>query len=285
MFSVTSLVIISQEYGTFKHHFNKGEIAESAEREVVQNTDWLWKQLDREQVRTAIETLAAYASEERKSRLETVLSMRTRNVRFVYENPANANNTWAALRTLDAFGIQNVDVVLEDSKFSKKCPRRQTMVSAMGAQKWLSLEQHQDSAKCLKGLQKQGYRVVATDVRPDSKPMAEVDWSRTPVAVVFGNELSGISDCVRSIADETFYIPMKGFAESLNVSVAAGVLCSMLELCGALQPGMEKNEADLIMLTWLARSVPGSLDILRRQGFQLQGNSLYRRLGHFTTKP
>ena len=97
--------------------------------------------------------------------------------------------------------------------------------------------------------------------------------------------MNGISDQVRAAADETFHIPMKGFAESLNVSVAAAVLCSVLDHHGALRPGIEQDEAARIMLTWLARSVPASLNILRRQGFKVEGDSLYQPVAGFTQKP
>ena len=90
---------------------------------------------------------------------------------------------------------------------------------------------------------------------------------------------------VRAAADETFYIPMKGFAESLNVSVAAAVLLSALDNQNVLKPGINEKDKSRILLTWLARSVPGSLAVLRREGYSITGNSLYPPIGKFTTKP
>ena len=149
------------EYGTFKHHFQP-ERGDSDRRsysqhdegtdDVLQNDDWLWKHLTRSEIASAIATLQEHASDERIARFDQVLSTRTQFVRLVYENPANANNVWAALRTLDAFGLQYVDVILDPEKYKKGCPRRRTMVSAMGAQKWLSLEQHHETHMCIETL-------------------------------------------------------------------------------------------------------------------------------------
>jgi len=227
------------EYGTFKHHWQPGDRTD--EEQDLENEDFLWKFLTVDEISTAITTLQGHASEERNGRFEQVLSTRTQRVRLVYENPANANNMWAALRTLDAFGLQFIDVIMDPNQYKAGCPRRKTMVSAMGAQKWLTIQHHHDTPTCLAALREQGYRIIATDVREGAKPISGIDWGGgsgrplasfdpRPIAVVFGNEMGGISEGMRQACDETFYIPMKGFAESLNVSVAAAVLCSVLEV-------------------------------------------------------
>jgi len=270
------------EYGTFQYGHYKPKIYE--EPEVMENDHFLWKYLKPEEIETAVEVLRGYCSDERLQRLEGVLGARTENVRMVYENPANANNVWAALRTLDSFGVQYVDCVMDPIKY-KKGWRRNTMVSAMGAQKWLSLTQHENTASCLDELRGQGYRIIAADLTETSKPIEEIDWNEGKVAVFMGNELTGISDELRAAACETFYIPTKGFAESLNVSVAAAVLCTLLEQKGTLKADLCEDEKPKILLTWLARTVPGSLAILRREGYKVKGNSLYQPMGKFTTKP
>ena len=138
----------------------------------------------------------------------------------------------------------------------------------------------------LKSLKSKGYRIIATDLNPNSKPMKDIDWESSPCAIVMGNELNGISNEVRQEADDTFFIPMKGFAESLNVSVATAVLCSLLDNQNALTPGfLDKEAHQRILLTWLARSVQGSLAILKREGYDLKSNTLYPPIGKFTTKP
>jgi hypothetical protein len=50
---------------------------------------------------------------DRLYRLQEIAAKRTNRVRFLFENPSNTNNVWAAVRTLDSFGVQNVDIVME----------------------------------------------------------------------------------------------------------------------------------------------------------------------------
>ena len=164
------------------------------------------------------------------------------------------------------------------------------MVSAMGSQKWLTLSQYGNSNECVDSLQRRGMRVIAADLSSSSKPFQSIDWEEgnVPTAIIMGNELTGISDTVRQAADETFYIPMKGFAESLNLSAATAVLVAMLEAKGVLRAdscaGLDCDARNQILLTWLSRSVPGSLAILRREGLSV-GTSLWPKIGYFTTKP
>jgi len=164
--------------------------------------------------------------------------------------------------------------------------RKKTMGSAMGAQKWMSLKQHATTTSCLEDLKKDGYTLIATDLSSNSVPMSEINWrSLGPCAIIMGNELDGISEEVREAVSQTFYIPMKGFAESLNVSVASAVLCSMMESRGILDDKIEGLERDLILLTWLARTVPSSLAILKAHGFEVGSKQLYESVCGFTTRP
>ena len=73
-----------------------------------------------------------------------------------------------------------------------------------------------------------------------------------------------MSEEVRSLADVSFYIPMKGFAESLNLSASVAVTCAHLEHRGVLTPNLSEREMDSVLLKWLLNSVRGSEAILRR---------------------
>jgi hypothetical protein len=81
---------------------------------------------------------------------------------------------------------------------------------------------------------------------------------------------------------------MKGFAESLNVSAFVAVLLGVLESKGALAPELSTispSERSRILLTWLCRTAPGSLETLRRAGLERAGNRLWDLVGVHTTKP
>ena len=252
--------------------------------------DPLWSGLSDTEVRAGLGVLRPFAQDERLARFDSVLEQRTKGVRFVFENPANVNNCWAALRTFDACGIQYTDIVLDDAAYYNK-ERVGSMVSALGSQKWLSLAKHRGTSDCITALKDKGYRVAVADLHhPNTVPLDQVDFAAGLTAIILGNEKTGASTCARELADIHFYVPMKGFSESLNVSAFVAILCGQLEAQGALDASLPhgripQTEQDRIYLTWLARSVPGSIALLRRAGLNLLGNKIWENVAGYTTKP
>ena len=92
---------------------------------------------------------------------------------------------------------------------------------ARGADKWLDVVRHPSPEACAKTLKARGYRIFVASMEGASAP--ENLLAEGPAAVIFGTEHSGVSETFRGIADGTFAVPMRGFVESLNVSVAAAV--------------------------------------------------------------
>lgn len=287
----------SFEYGTFLSQQRKTKIQEK-QKDIfakmagpadVAEIDPLWSQLTDEEVAVGIAAVEKYCTAERKALFNKVLNTRTNHARFVFENPININNAWAALRTFDSFGLQFTDVITDTSAYRASSEwRRETMSSALGAQKWLSLRQEERTEPCLKRLKAQGYRIVASDLHTSSVSVWDLDWNAQKTAIVLGNERDGISDAVRAEADVLFFLPMKGFAESLNVSAFVAVLLGVLESKGALAPELSTispSERSRILLTWLCRTAPGSLETLRRAGLERAGNRLWDLVGVHTTKP
>eukprot|EP00299_Pterocystis_sp_00344_P014815 c7364_g2_i2.p1 GENE.c7364_g2_i2~~c7364_g2_i2.p1 ORF type:complete len:167 (+),score=42.17 c7364_g2_i2:494-994(+) len=148
----------------------------------------------------------------------------------------------------------------------------------------MSTNTHRSTTNCLETLKQNGFRILSTDVNKHAKPIHDIDWSGK-VAVVFGNEVSGISDTVRSISDESFYIPMAGFAESFNLSVACAVTVSTIASKRCLSDTPTPFEQDQIMLTWLLRSIRGSSEILERKGISVSDPDNPARLVQTTVRP
>ena len=281
----------SFEFGSFASHM--GPTAQQRRQmEKLQKLappaeiDPLWAHLSDDDVIKGIEVVKQYVTAERQAKFKTVLDQRTNFVRFLFHNPINVNNVWACLRTFDTFGLQYTNVVTEELAYHTAW-RKQTMTQALGAQKWLSLKQESDTTESLRRLKEQGYRIVATDLHESSVSANEVDWTAQKTVIVLGNEKVGISDAVRAEADVLFFMPMKGFAESLNVSAFSAAMCGLLEHRGALDPAlasMSESERNRILLTWLSRSSPASLDVMKRHGIDA-GMRLWDSLGSYTTKP
>ena len=188
--------------------------------------DWIHN-LKEEDLDKGIKTLEKFTTKERKQRLQQVLDGRSDHIHFVFENPSNANNVWAALRSFDSFGIQSTTVIIDESAYDGKW-RREVMGSAMGSQKWLTLKESNNTRSALTELKAAGYRIVVSDIHTSSKSVHDVDWKSSKCAVIMGNEEMGCSEIAKELADERFYIPMKGFCESLNLSV--GKIKTMLSI-------------------------------------------------------
>ena len=121
------------------------------------------------------------------------------------------------MRSSEAFGF--LQMYLVDAPGARfKAANRVTQ----GADKWLDVQKWNSSEECVANLKKQGIRVCVTSLEA-SKPIGELDFS-IPTALVLGNEKDGISETMKSLADERIILPMQGFVQSYNISVA-GALC------------------------------------------------------------
>lgn len=236
-----------------------------------------------ELVADATRVLLPYITKDRMLRMEQVLSQRTNHCRFLFENPANPSNVWACLRTIDSFGIQCVDVVISSGKYSGKAAlaQKRGMRTAMGSAQWLTLRNHVSTKGAVERLREEGYKIYASDLNPNSKDIRTMDWSTDdrPICIVMGNENNGISDEMRALVDETFTLPMCGFAESFNLSVATAITLAHLSAHstegskGPLRPGdMSEHDFNCLRLKGILNSVAQkrtSMAMLKREGIVL----------------
>lgn len=164
-----------------------------------------------------VELLRPYISMERASRLRDVVDRRTRSVVTVVEGVANYGNVSAVMRTAEALGFFEVHVIAGDQ------PYKQSRRTSQGAEKWLDLNVWERSLDCITSLRRRGYGIAVTDSGSDVLPLSRVDFAR-PTAIVFGNEVDGVSPELRASADVVCRIDMNGFVESYNISVAAALV-------------------------------------------------------------
>ena len=154
---------------------------------------------------------------ERKARIDAVVAQRTRTLTVVMEAFADPQNTNAVLRTAESFGVQEVHVVVGPQK---RFDRNKKI--SQNADKWLEVTRWKDTASCLVALKARGFRIYATHLGSRSESLAGLSFAE-PVALVFGNEHAGVSEEAGRLADACFAIPMRGFSQSFNVSVAAAI--------------------------------------------------------------
>lgn len=199
--------------------------------------------------------LEGFVSERRRLRLQEVLAQRTRHMTLVLEDVYQAHNASAVLRSADCFGIQDTHFIENRNRY------KISEDVAMGASQWLTMNRYtkteNNTLSCLKTLKEKGYRIVATTPHKDDKLVSELDVS-TPFALVFGTEITGISQDVFDVADEFVKIQMHGFTESFNISVCAS-LC-MYELSNKIRRdvpnySLTQAEKDSLYVDWLKASI------------------------------
>lgn len=155
---------------------------------------------------------------ERYQRLVRVLDKRQNNLAVVLENVFDPHNISAVMRSCDAVGIQEVYVL------NSKIPRHKKWgaKSSSSAAKWLTIHQFTEAQPCFDALRKKYDRIMTTHLSSDAVSIYGMDFTGS-LALVFGNEHSGVSDDIRALADGNFIIPQVGIIKSLNISVACAI--------------------------------------------------------------
>jgi len=155
---------------------------------------------------------------ERKQRLTSVLDKRQGNITVVLENVFDPHNISAVMRTCDAVGVQDIYVLNTKIPPHKKWGAK----SSSSAAKWLTIHQFDNAEKCFSALRKHYSTILTTHLSSDAVSLHQIDFTQS-IALVFGNEHSGVSDEIRALADGNFVIPQVGIIRSLNISVACAV--------------------------------------------------------------
>lgn len=200
-----------------------------------------------------IDILKPHLSQGRRATIESVVASRTNSLTVVVEGMVDVGNVSAVMRTADGFGVQALHSI--DTAGTYKRSKRTTQ----GADKWIDRYRWEGTGDCYEHLRANGFRVVATALHQDATPLDDVDLTG-PSAVVFGNELDGLSEYAITEADEVLTIPMLGFTESFNISVAAAIVLQeatrqRIERFGHVGD-LDAATAERIAAVWYAKSVP-----------------------------
>lgn len=155
---------------------------------------------------------------ERKEKLMAVLRKRQTDLTVVLENVHDPHNISAVMRTCDAVGVQEIYVLNTKIPKHKKWGTR----SSSSAAKWLTIHEFENGEECFKEVRKKYSKILTTHLSSDAVSLHAIDFTQ-PIALVFGNEHSGVSEEVRTLADGNFIIPQAGIIQSLNISVACAV--------------------------------------------------------------
>jgi tRNA (guanosine-2'-O-)-methyltransferase len=156
-------------------------------------------------------------TERRKEKFLSVLRNRQPDLTVVMEDIHDPHNVSAMLRSADAVGIMEVQLLYINEQFPKLGKK-----SSATASKWVKRRKFKSIKECYDQLHADGFTIYATHLGTKSESLYDLDLTKK-VALVFGNEHRGVSDEAAALADANFQIPMAGMIQSLNVSVACAV--------------------------------------------------------------
>ena len=135
------------------------------------------------------------------------------------ENIRSMHNVGSLFRTSDGVRLSKLFL----SGYTARPPRKEIDKTALGATDSVPWEYVENSVDVVRNLKKQGVKIVALE--HTSKSVSYFDYTYDfPVCLVLGNEVDGVSQDVLSLADAAIDIPMEGVKQSLNVSVAYGIV-------------------------------------------------------------
>ncbi len=224
-------------------------------------------------VPAVVSALAPHLSDARLARMRDVLAARVGSVALALEDLHHAHNAAACLRTAEALGLQDVLAVGSAEAFTTEeaeglagIPRK----ISKAAQRWLDLQPVPDARALRAWADARGMALYATGPRAtETVDTLPVD---RPLLLLFGNELEGVAPATMALCDGAFRIPMTGFSESLNVSVAVGITLHALlsrvraRLAEAGRTGdLSPERLAALEALWIASDVRGADAILRRK--------------------
>jgi tRNA (guanosine-2'-O-)-methyltransferase len=163
-----------------------------------------------------ISKLEPLVLDRRRERISEVIAGRLGSVTVLLDELSDPHNRAAIVRSCDAFGVQQLHSVQPAQEFSVHHG------VAAGTERWVDVFAHADPRSAVAEVERRGFELVLTHPKGELTPD---DLSAIPrVALILGNEHRGIDPVFAGAAARSVRIPMRGFVESLNVSVSAAVL-------------------------------------------------------------
>ena len=149
-----------------------------------------------------------------KSRPKTPLTL-------VLDNVRSALNVGSAFRTADAFAIEQIFLC----GITAQPPNKEINKTALGATETVPWAYAADPAEVVQQLQSNGYQVLAVEQAKGSIQLQDfVPIGTEKYALVFGNEVNGVSESVMDLVNNCIEIPQFGTKHSLNISVCVGIV-------------------------------------------------------------
>lgn len=197
---------------------------------------------------------------ERIARIDAVLAQRLASVTAAVEDTYDPHNAAATIRTCEALGLQELNVIEPGARFSA------AKGVTRGAHRWIDLHRWPTAVAAIESLHARGFRVYAT--LPDAKVSIEDVDVGSPLAVIFGNEHDGVSQSAIAACDASITVPMFGFTESFNLSVTVGLAMGRLAQRRRAHLGghgdLDEVRKARLRARWFALRIRGVVGVLER---------------------
>jgi 23S rRNA (guanosine2251-2'-O)-methyltransferase len=140
---------------------------------------------------------------------------------IVMDNIRSMHNVGSVFRTADAFLMQGIYLC----GYTPQPPHRDINKTALGATETVEWKYFSTTLEAVQSLREDGYTIYAVEQVENSLPLNQVQAGKEDkLALIFGNEVSGVDAAVLALCHGSIEIPQMGMKHSLNISVAAGIV-------------------------------------------------------------
>ena len=157
----------------------------------------------------------------------------------ILENIRSAYNVGSVFRTSDAFLVEAIYII----GYSAKPPHKEIKKTALGAEESVTWKYFKTSAEAIDELKVRKYKVYAVEQAEESYKLHSANFRQNEkIAVVFGNEVTGVEQTTIHLCDGCIEIPQLGMKHSLNIATAAGIV--LWELIRSKMPPAVKGRTE-----------------------------------------
>ena len=139
---------------------------------------------------------------------------------IILDDVRSMHNVGSAFRTADAFAAEAIYLC----GYTPVPPHRDIHKTALGATETVSWKHFSGVMEAVNAARQRGHKIYAVEQAHNSICLAKIDWNNEPIALVFGNEVSGVNEEAIKTSDACIEIPQWGAKHSLNISVSLGVV-------------------------------------------------------------
>jgi len=204
--------------------------------------------------------LQQFLTDERLQKIEEQSHFSSDFVLPVMEDVYQFRNAAAIVRSAEGCGFHKIVAMEKINVFNPN------LDLTKGADTWVEVEKVPATLDSLKTIKQKGYKIVAVSPEKNATPLPDFKITE-PVALTFGTEWQGVTEEILDFADETLAIPMFGFTQSFNVSVAAAICFYELKqkLMQSNLPHYLNEEKKLqLKIRWAKNSIKSGEQILNK---------------------